>query len=304
MIFNLFNKKILPSFVSEMIKRRLKREINLSQLIINDEHSTSYIVSTDKGFLNVDVSRQNNQLEIEKAVLKLCQTKNIPVPDIALYEKIDDSRIPTFLMIKAMKGKPFAQERVNIFDYNRVLSRFAEILLNLHENQLDKFGFLDTNLRAHANEWHLFLNKNLDQELRVIHRSQIFSPEMRNIIEKNVFFKQGGEKAVFLHGHITASSIYINKDLKITELTNFKQPLSGDPYYEMAGFLLYEGFDRTKRLVRRYRSLGGHIEWNSPYFLRISLRRTLRSLYWSIIKKQSDLIDRRRKTITELVIKL
>lgn len=304
MIFNLFQKEALPSFVSEIIKSRLKREINRSRLILNDGQSASYIVSTSKGFLNVEVSQQNNQLEIEKAVFKLCQTKNIPVPKIIFYEKINDSKLPSFLMIKEMSGKPFAQKRVNIFDYNRVLGEFAELLLMLHKNRLSEFGFLNSNLKAQIKQWHIFLNKNLDEELKAIHNHHIFSPEIINKIEKHVFFKPGDRKTVLLHGHIASSSIYVDNDLKITELTNFKQPLAGDPHYEMAGFLLYEGFDRAKRLIKQYCHLGGLVQWDSPYFLQISLRRAIRSLYWAIIKRQSDSVIRRKEIITQLLTRL
>lgn len=304
MIFNLFQKEVLPPFVTEIIKKRLKREINHSQLTLEDKQFTSYIASTNKGFLNIDVSQNNYQLEIEKAVFSLCQTKNIPIPKIILYEKMNYSKMPLFLMIKEMKGKPFAQERMHLFDFNRVLSQLAEILLKLHQNQFSNFGFLNSDLRAQSSEWHTFLNQTLDEELRIIYNSQIFSKETRKIIEENVFFKPEKRKAVLLHGNIRSSSIYINDNLKITGLTNFKQPLAGDPHYELAEFLVYDGFDRAKRLIRRYNSLGGLIEWDSLYFLQISLRRALMSLSCAINRGQSNLAVRLIKIITQLVARL
>jgi aminoglycoside phosphotransferase (APT) family kinase protein len=242
-------------------------------------------------------------MQTEKAVLELCKNQGIPVPSIILYEELHDKSGDTFTMVEEIAGEPFITKKLLIFDYDRILAQLAEILMKIHSIRLGKFGYLTPTLVGTRNSWHEFLMQDMDIKLRTLSKKGIFSRVMIKRISKTLDFKPKKAYPVLLHGHISKAVVYVDSNLRISNIINFVQSLSGDPNYEMAGFLVYEGFDRAKRLIRRYHSLGGNVTWDSEELLKTSVRRAIASLYWAIETKQLDHILPRRELVVALIAK-
>lgn len=292
-----------PRFLKEIIEGRLKRKIISFESLSSEPEFLSYSLLTTEGYFDFRASTNKARLETEKAVLALCRKKLIPVPKVVLNEILEINRQPYEFMVEKIKGEPLTVQKIHIFDYNQILSNFAEILWRLHSIQLENFGPLEPNLRGRRGNWRNFFNQDLDIQLETIRREKVLKPSVVRFITQILTSSQLKINPILLHGHISSKVIYINNKLKIANLAGFSQPLSGDPNYEMAGFLIYEGFDRAKRLIRPYRLLGGLVEWDSPEFLRTSLRRVIGLLYWKAKAKQEDKIYFLKEMVLELITK-
>lgn len=305
MVFSFFKKKT-ASIVTEIVEKRLKRKVISYQNLARGKNFQSYNILTDKGYLALRSSSDESRIKSEKIIVGLAKKHQIPIPTVMLYEELYYGREKTFILVEEIAGEPFLGKSLNIFDFNRVLTQFAEILLSLHSIEFNKFGFLRLNsagngVVANYENWNKFMLNDLEIQLKYFKRAKILDVSIIEVISRVLKFESRHVSPALLHGHISSGMIFVKNHLKIASIVNLTQPLSGDPNWEMAGFLIYDGPDRAKRLVKSYFLLGGLVEWGSKDFLKTALRRAIGSLYWVLKTRQANLVRGRLETVKQLV---
>ncbi len=249
-----------------------------------DKEDFFFIVSTDKGYLSVRVAKNEQKILTEKAIIKLCRKHGVPVPQIILYKKLGD----TFFLIEKVEGEPLTSKSLHIYDYNRVLTSLAQVLLTLHKIELKGFGFFHDDLVGRTKTWQKFITENLDKELIFLQNKRILSKLFIKKISHFLYFESTNIIPVLLHGSLMKKMLFVDKKLKVYTLTGFHHSLIGDPNWDLAGFLLYENSGRTERLINLYYLLGGMVQWDSEDFLKTALRRAIGVLEWRVRKKRGD----------------
>ena len=242
-----------------------------------------FIVRTDKGYLSVRVAKDEQKILTEKAIIRLCKKHGIPVPQIILYKKVGDM----FFLIEKVNGEPLTSKSLHIYDYNKVLTSLAQVLLILHKIELKGFGFFNDDLVGRIKTWQKFITENLDKELIFLQNKRILPKLFIKKISHFLHFESTNILPVLLHGNLMKKALFVDKKLRVS-LTGFNHALIGDPNWDLAGFLLYENFDHTKRLINLYYLLGGMVQWDSEDFLKTALRRAIVILVWRVRKQRGN----------------
>jgi len=300
-IQRLIGKQALPEFLKEMVERKLGKKIVSFELVSPGPELISYLLLTNEDCVDFHAWVNKARWETERAVLDLCRRQKIPVPKILLEGKNEINDQVYQFLIEGIKGEPLNSQRIHLFDYNRVLDQVAKVLLKLHTIGLEGFGPLEPSLRGRRGSWSAFLAQDLAVQLEILHKEKIFKGSVIKTMSEIFNCASAKVIPVLLHGQLSTAVIYVDRNLNVCCLSNFTQALSGDPNYEMAGFLIYEGFDRTKRLMRAYQSFGGLTAWDSPEFLRLCLRRVISLLFWKVKTKQSETTGPLKQTALEII---
>ena len=262
----------LPLFIERVIKKELKRDI-LSVSFQNDLDLSKYTILTNKGYLAIRYSDTKELIDKIEKVVMLCRNEGVTVAEIVYSDP--------YLLIEKIEGEPFVQKGLHIFEYNKVLTSFAQQLIKLHAIDYDKLKFLESSSTSPA-------KPSPQDQLKILRKKNILTlPDADKIITL-LQKKQPKSYRMLLHGNIASSILYVNKNLEVTSIINFSKPIIGDPNYEMAGFLINEGFDRTRRLIKSYYLAGGFVEWDSPFFITTSVKRVIDTLLWRMEKKQTQ----------------
>ena len=295
---------VLPGYIAEIIERKLKRKIISFESLSHNPKLKSYTILTDKGYLSLRSSRETERIEIEVNGLELMRTKGTTcIPKIIYHDTVEYKKQPLFLLVEEIYGSPLNSAGLTIFSYNKVLAQLAEILVGLHDITLYRYGTLGPSLVGSFYTWNSFLVSSLEKELDVLREHKIFPSTIMKRIQKSLHFRQDKISSSLLHGHIASGYVYIDKNLHIATVSNFVYPVSGDPNWELAGFLLYDGLDRARRLVNCYYLLGGFVEWDSEDLLKTALRRSAQSLSYEL-KIAGPRIERRRDILLQVLSKM
>lgn len=302
MMLNFFRKEVLFGEVKNSIEKKIKRKIIKSELINSDFRYKVFNVLTNKENISLIISNNERNIKTELEILELCQKHDVPVPNVITWGNIDGED-KTFFIAQEIIGETLAKRNLNIFDYNKVLDEFAGVLFNIHSIEPDNYGFLNPGLRGAKKDWISFVVRDLDKQLTALRTEKILTPCVSEKIGKILNQTREITRKSLLHGQISAKAIHLNNKLEISCISGFHQSVSGDPAYEIAGFLVYEGWDRARRLTKIYHDLGGSVEWESEELLKNSLARSINLLYRAVISNQKYLISRRIRLTQEILFR-
>ena len=146
-----------------------------------------------------------------------------------------------------------------------------------------------------------FFIANLEKHIALLKKRGILQSIQLSTLKRILNHKVDLLQPSLLHGLLSTQTVFINDKLKVATLANMFEPIAGDPHYDLAGFLLYDGLDRAKRLIQSYYLLGGNVEWLSQELIQTSLRRTIASMYWRIHRGQMDSILSLRHLMITLI---
>lgn len=269
----------------EEIIKRLGRKVRAVDTRLLEKEDSFFVVDTDKGYVGVRLTRNEQKILTEKTILELCRKHGIPVPQVILYEKKGD----TFFLVEEIKGEPLTSKALHIFDHNRVLASLAQVLLKLHRVERKGFGFLSSDLTGRSASWQQFITENLDKELLFLQDKRVLPRTFLKNLSHYLHFEHGRISPTLLHGNLSTNALFIDEKLRISAFTTFSRSLTGDPNWDLAGFLIYEGFDRAKRLIKSYYLLGGLVEWDSEVFLKTTARRAIATLAWRVRQRRGEI---------------
>ncbi len=280
-------------FVSKIITQNLKKRVLSIKEYSDKEGYKSFIVLTNAGFLEIHASADEDKIKVEKEVIELGLANQLPLPKIVYYNQVSFSDHKFWVIALSIKGKPLLNQKIHIFDYNKILTSYAQALINLHKISPAKWGYLKPGLTGSKNSWNDFIKQDINTHCDYLHQSKIIDRKIASKIIKLLDFNFTPPLCSLLHGHLSSNIAYIDDQFNISTISHFIQPTGGDPNYDLAGFLVYEGFDRARRLINSYYLLGGNVEVNSDFLLRNALKRSLLNLYWAIKDKSGDSFHRK-----------
>lgn len=291
----------MDSILREIVEKRLRRRIISAEPFL-EEKIQNFRVLTSEGYLILRVSQDVIRVQTERKVLELCQKKGLKVPEVIFYEEGFGNDKDECVIVEKVEGEPLVLRSLHIFEYNKVLTQLAEFLIKLHGINLAKFGPLRPNLEGIYESWQQFITRDLDMQLEYLTRSQVMPKAIVRNLTYLLHFESTAVLPMLLNGSLSTKSIFVDERLRISAIGDFMRPISGDPGYDLAGFLLSEGFDRAKRLLKSYYLLGGFVEWDSEEFLKTILRRAVGTLYWKV--KNNDDISGLKKIMVQLAERL
>lgn len=278
-----FNPKNIPPDEVVKIINKLKFYPKTYEIIFQNAQQQDWLAKTDQGYITLKLRPDDVSLQREKAVNSYCKKVNLPTAKIRYFNHISIDGSDYWILVEKNSGIPLKDFKLHLYDYNRVLSNLAGICLKLHNIPISGFGRINPSLCGYLKSWQDFLDLDLDLHINTLKKKGLLNPVQVKKTRKILSTKFNNCKIpLLLHGLLSTDSVFINNRLEITTISNFEQSLSGDPNYDLAGFLIYEGTDRTKRLIKSYYLLGGTVEWDSPEFRKNCLRRIISTIYWRV----------------------
>lgn len=290
------------TFIKESLHRVTKAgSIDILKPLSNDTSLESYLVGVKKNYFHVTISAKENRIKTKINLLQLLKKKQLPIPEIIDSNMIINDDTIFYTCVEKVAGRPFFLEKLHIYDHNRVLANFAKTLLEIHRIQLLLYGFLKPNLNSNYPDWNMFISSEIEGKIEELQKNKIFTLSVYRSLKTMVYKKNKHTHPILLHGQLSGKSLYIDSDFEITAITDITLPLSGDPHYDLAGFMLHEGFERAQRLIKTYYLLGGLVEWNSETLIRHVLIRYVRFLFWAVQQENKKHVSQMQGNIIQLV---
>ncbi len=285
--------------LEKIFKKSLpKIKLNFKVVQENEDYKLySYQHKEDERYL-LQLIKDVDRATFQKNLLNNFGTK-APFPEKLALEYTSDGQL---IILEKIQGYPLNDLGLNLYEFNQVLTNLSSLLLNIHLNLVPSYGSLNKDSVGGFQNWESFLLFDLNKQINLISKYKILKNQKliksKLLIEKFAQFHKPGS---LLHGRISSSSLFVDKNLNILTLADFTQPISGNPEYELASFMVYDGFDRCKRLTKTYFLQGGEVEFDSPSFKAHCLRRLISSLSWRIQNGQLNNLTSLIDTITLII---
>lgn len=184
-----------------------------------------------------------------------------PVPRVLATDLGRETYPRNFIVIEKLPGVPLDQVDLGVDDRHRLIREAGRAIRAVHEIGVPGFGLLEeaaylrtAQVQGEYDSWGDFLDQVLDLTLPVLRASGLIDDAEVDRIDRAVAdhadYYELGPVGHLLHGKFDPAHVLVDKG-EMTGIVDFGDRRSGDPAWDLGGFLVYH-LAETRFLLEGY----------------------------------------------------